>query len=121
MGLARYRYLPAATAVRRQARRFRCSNHARQSRDFLEDYFEEDALLLGVVVAARRKRNTRSKNVLGIKAQIDVFEREQAAHHQACGHEHDDRERDLRHHERGAKLAVTKTPAQTLSAIGQPR
>ena len=76
----------------------------------------EEALLLrrGRVLAARQ-RHAGDENVLGIEAQIDVLQRDEAAHQQPGAGEQQQRQRDFDDDQGAPQPAATEAAADALA------
>ncbi len=86
----------------------------------LQHLLEEDALLLGRVVAAGSERNTREEDFIGIEAEINVLQSKETANRQAGAGEHQDGERHFGDDQSRAEFAVAETSANALAGVGEP-
>src|SRR5205814_10412214 len=95
MSFPRHRHFAGNATVRWKRAGLGYGNHAGQSADALQNFAEEDSLLLGCVVAALRQRRSRNQYVVGSEAKINVLNGKWAAHHQARADQQHNRKRDL--------------------------
>src|SRR5207244_12142243 len=66
-----------------------------------------------------RQRNPRVENIRRTKTDNNVFERKQAAHHQAGTNQQHNRKRDLRNNNARPPSAMNRVASAALSAIGK--
>ena len=99
----------ADAAIRGQADSFPSRRRRREARALCRrSCWKKRCFSAAVVIDATRKRQTDDQDVVGIQAEIDALQRDEAAHQQTGADEQHERQRDLRDDERAAQPAAAE-------------
>ena len=98
MSLSGHGHFAVNSSVRRQRAGLCRGDYPRQRADTLQYLTEKYALLLSRFIASLGQRCACDQDVIGFKAELDVLQCEETAHHESRPHEQHDRQCHLRNY-----------------------
>src|SRR5262249_9593967 len=85
----------------------------------LQNLAKENALLLCGFITALGQWSAGYQDVVRLESQVNILQREKAAHHEPGSHEKHDRKRHLRDDQSRTKASMTESGLRSLSGIFQ--